>query len=385
MKLVFRCISLLLIAALFAPATALAGKKMEVGLQDDGVFLNRSYYDWTRGFANAESLHVTWLRVNVLWSQTLAPGVAAQKKAPKKATYDWSRYDALIAAAKARGIHVQITLTGPAPAWATKDHKVGPYKPSAKYFGSFAYAATQHFKKSVYRFAIWNEPNLVSWLKPLATGPYYYRHLYAAAYKNILKADKKARVLFAETSPYALKGRSTSPLGFTRAVLCVNKSYTKRNKKCPAFRADGFALHPYDARHKPTYKYPGADNVTIGTLSRLTRALDKLQHVKALRPRSKGHMPVYLTEFSYVIFKKGKRVISEKNRARYLAQAFEIARKNPRVRQTVQYQLVQPPAGSPWAFWQSYLVTPIGTHTSAYNWLKAWADRSVKKKGIATR
>ena len=91
MKLVFRCIPLLLIAALFAPATALAGKQMEVGLQDDGVFLDRNYYDWNRGFANAKSLHVTWLRINVLWSQALAPGVAAQKKAPKKATYDWSK------------------------------------------------------------------------------------------------------------------------------------------------------------------------------------------------------------------------------------------------------------------------------------------------------
>ena len=48
-------------------------------------------------------------------------------------------------------------------------------------------------------------------------------------------------------------------------------------RKCPKLKADGYAHHPYDFRHAPNFQYPGADNVTIGTLSRLTRALDRLK------------------------------------------------------------------------------------------------------------
>ena len=40
---------------------------------------------------------------------------------------------------------VVFALTGPAPAWATGNHKVGPYAPKAGYYGQFVKAAAQHF------------------------------------------------------------------------------------------------------------------------------------------------------------------------------------------------------------------------------------------------
>ena len=65
-------------------------------------------------------------------------------------------------------------------------------------------------------------------------------------------------------------------------MTCVNARY-KRAKSCPKLKADGYAHHPYDFRHSPSFQYPGADNVTIGTLSRLTKGLDKLRKSGALR------------------------------------------------------------------------------------------------------
>ena len=89
--------------------------------------------------------------------------------------------------------------------------------------------------------------------------------LYTKGYAAIKAADPAAKVLIGETAPFSKAGLSTSPLAFLRGVTCVNKKY-KRARSCPALKADGYAHHPYDFAHAPDYQYPGADNVTIGTL-----------------------------------------------------------------------------------------------------------------------
>ena len=139
-----------------------------------------------------------------------------------------------------------------------------------------------------------------------------YRKLYIAGYRAIKGVDPSAAVLIGETSPYALRGRAIAPLTFLRQLACVSKSYKLSNgcvKKAPwpgggPLLADGYAHHPYD-RHSPTYKYPGSDNVTIGTLYRLTAALDRLARVHALRQPGGLPLDLYLTEFGY--FGSGKR------------------------------------------------------------------------------
>ena len=386
MKLVFRCLPLLLLAALVAAPAAHAKTKLEIGLQDDGVFLQHHYPDPAGDpYTQAKQLHATWIRANVLWTHTLAPGLSARRTAPRSVAYDWSELDAFVNSARARGVKVQLTLTGPAPAWATKNHRAGVYKPSARAYGTWVRAVAKHFRGRVKRYSIWNEPNLISWLQPLYRVATLYRGLYRSGYAAITRVDRHAQILFGETVPYSLKRRSLSPLKFARQVLCVNAKYTKRSRTCPRLRTDGFATHPYDALHKPTYRYPGADNVTIATLGRLTHALDRFSALGALRPRGRGRLPMYLTEFSYVIYKNHKKVLSESRRAKYLVQGFETARRNPRVAELVQFQLVQPPAGSPWDYWQSYLITRAGTHAPAWTSLKTWADRAAKRKAIATR
>jgi hypothetical protein len=365
---------------LAACGTASAGPRMELGLMDEGVFLDERYYGADRGLEAARSLHVRRLRMNVLWANALTEGQAVARKAPAHPTYEWGRWDRAIARARRHGIKVQLSLTGPAPAWAAGNRRRGPFKPSAKQYGRFVSAAVKHFRGEVSRYSIWNEPNHVGWLRPLASGPALYRALYVAGYRAAVKADPRAQILMGETSPYALKGRSSSPLGFLRGVLCVDRRYRHRARSCPRLRADGYALHPYDARHSPTYRFPGADNVTIGTLGRLPAALDKLARLGALRTRRGGPMPVYLTEFGYLAY--GKKKIPEARRARYLPQAFEIARRNPRVRELIQYELVQPPKGSPWFFWQSHLIDNTGAKTKTYHALRAWARRAAAKGTI---
>jgi hypothetical protein len=265
---------------------------------------------------------------------------------------------------------------------------VGPFRPDARQFGEFARAMADHFKGRVDRYSLWNEGNYVSWLSPLAEGPAIYRALYLSGYAGIKAADPKAKVLIGETAPFALHGRSTAPLEFLRRVACVTKRY-KPDKACAAaipapggaLRADGYAHHPYDFLHGPSYKYKGRDNVTIGTLPRLTSALDRLRKAKALLGSRGRRLQLHLTEFGY--FQAGRRRISESRQAKYLPKAFAIAQRNPRVKEMLQYGLVVPPPDHAGAFFQLGIVALDGQPRPPYNALAAWVRSAFKRRSIA--
>jgi len=226
---------------------------------------------------------------------------------------------------------VQLTLTGPAPAWATSNHRIGVVKPNAKQFAKFAGAVAAHFKGRVDRYGIWNEPNWKSWLEPHKSSPTIYRGLYTGAYSAIKRADSKAQVLIGETSPLARGRAGQAPLQWLRQM--VGRSHLK---------ADGYAHHPYDYRHAPNKVSGGKDDVTIATLSRLTNELKTLAHKRLLRTPHGGVLPVYLTEYGYLVSGRFKQ--SESKAAAYTKQAFSIALHNKRVKSMLQYGLVSPPS-----------------------------------------
>jgi hypothetical protein len=349
-----------------------AAPGMEVALQDDPVFAGQSYFNREKALKKAEQLGVTRLRVNMTWS-TVVSG-AGKRRAPRRIKYNWTQYDWLIDDAARHGIRIQPALTGPAPAWATGDGRVGPYKPSAKHFRTYVKAAVQHFKGRVDRWSVWNEPNHRGWIAPLQGSGTIYRALYTTAYSTIKSVDPTAQVLIAETSPYGIGRNARSPLEWLREVTCVDGSW--RHARCGELKADGYAHHPYDFDHPPAYKYPGGDNVTISTLGRLTGALDKLAAARALRTPTGKPLDVYLTEYGY--FASGKRGLPDATRARYLPQAFKIAQSNRRVRQMLQYLLVQP-AGF-YRFFDTSILSARGGETRTFQALARWA-KDAKRKG----
>ncbi|HEX8066795.1 MAG TPA: hypothetical protein VF520_09740 [Thermoleophilaceae bacterium] len=372
---------------LAAPGTAQAAKRMEVALADDPVFLARAYYDRDRALQHARELGVTRLRVVVTWAAVLGKqGEAAEP--PAQPAYYWGWYEQLIDAAAAAGIRVQLVIAPPAPAFATGDRQIGVTRPDPKLFGEFARAVATRFRGRVDRYSVWNEPNHDGWLKPLKEAPAIYRALYQSAYAAIKGVDRRALVLFGETAPY--KGsRATAPLDFLRRTACVTRRY-KVDSKCLAaapeyargpLRTDGYAHHPYDFKHPPSYRYRGADNVTVGTLSRLSSALDRLARARALATAKRRAPLLYLTEFGY--FATGPRATAEKRRARYLPQAFAIAQRNPRVSQMLHYGLVGPPSTQSGSAFDFGLLTADGAQRPPYAPLAAWARQSMSKRRIA--
>ncbi len=375
-----------LTVSLWAPGDSHAARNMELAIQDDSLFVQgNKRFRGNKSFDYAKQIGVTRIRVNLLWAYTMPKEQYNARRKPAAINYQFTAIDQLIDRAAANGIRIHLSLTGPAPRWANAKKastQKAWYKPNAAQFGEFAGVAARHFKGRVDRYSIWNEPNWKTWLGPLKSAPSIYRSMYSRAYKAIKKADSRAQVLIGETSPYGRPGMSTAPLAFLRKVTCVNSSY-RRVRKCPKLKADGYAHHPYDFRHAPNYQYPGADNVTIGTLSRLTRALDRLKRSGALRPTRGGRMPVHLTEYGY--FASGKRSLSTKTRSRYLKQAYSIALRNGRVKSQLQYLMLVLPKGSGSTF-NTGIVSRSGKRLPQFNALRSWyrSNRGkVKRTGRA--
>ena len=362
----------LLTGFLLAPGDARAARGMELAIQDDSLFVQgNKRFKGNKAFDYAKQLGVTRIRVNLLWAYTMPKQQYNARRKPATINYDFTQIDRLIDRAASNGIRIHLSLTGPAPKWANAK-RAGTtkawFKPNAAQFGQYARVAATHFKGRVDRYSIWNEPNWKTWLGPLKSAPALYRAMYVRAYSAIKTADPRAKVLIGETSPYGRPGLSTAPLAFLRKVTCVNSNY-RRVAKCPKLKADGYAHHPYDFLHAPNYEYPGADNVTIGTLSRLTRALDRLRSSGQLRTPGGGRMPLYLTEYGY--FASGKRALPAKTRSRYLKQAYTIALRNGRVKSQMQYLLLTLPRGSGSTF-NTGLVSRSGKRLPQFNALSGW-------------
>ena len=100
-------------------------------------------------------------------------------------------------------------------------------------------------------------------------------------------------VWIGETNPYVNRHKgSTAPLGWVRQLVCADPVIT--GCKGGALRADGYAHHPYSFDRRPSAARPGADNVTLATIGKLSKQLRKLRG----RLRVTGGS-LYLTEFAY--------------------------------------------------------------------------------------
>jgi len=356
-------ITALISAGVLLPAAqAHAARHMEVALQDDQVFLNQNWYGREKAFEKAKQLGVTRLRVNFIWAHEVVN--PKRRHTPKDPGYNWWHFDTLINDAAAHGMRVEMTLTGPAPAWATRNHRVGVYKPSSRAFGRFVRDVAKHFKGRVDRYSIWNEPNWKSWLAPHSSAPHTYKLLYLAGYRAIKSEDRKAKVLIGETSPQARGRAGMAPLTFLRRMVGHSHLF-----------ADGYAHHPYDYSHSPTTRPRGRQDVTISTLGRLTHELSVLRHKRRLRTPTGHVLPLYLTEYGYMV--RGRFRLSTARQASYLRKAFSIAYHNRHVKSMLQYGLVSPPFR---VNWDTSLLNSHGHARRTFYALRSWVKHAAVAK-----
>src|SRR3954451_19693079 len=300
------------------------------------------------------------VKISVSWRALAQGAKPSNPDDPNSYPADrWAPYDAAVQGAVARGLVVFLDVNGPAPDWAARG-SAGAKRPNASAFGHFARAVGTRYS-GVKLWSIWNEPNLPVFLLPQRSStkshypvsPTLYRNLYRAAYKGLAASGHgKDTILLGELLPVGKSSHTTRssirPLEFLREVACVDRHYhafrgsAAKARGCKGFKAiplSGIAYHPYALAGGPTKRPPSSDDATIGTLSRVTRVVDRLR----ARHRFSGprRPPLWLTEFGvqtdppdFLFGAPLKRVPT------YLGMSERLAERNRRVYSYSQYPLV---------------------------------------------
>jgi hypothetical protein len=344
------------VAIAAVPAPALAKKSQLSIFQDDFVLRGSGNDARTAGLNELDGLGVDVVKLNAIW-RTLAPG--GNKKpagfdGADPADYSanaWAPYDAVVRDAQARGMQVMLMLGGLAPDWASKPGGIaGSKRPDVGEFRKFVKAVGTRYSGSytassvgdtpgpappddpdlplplpaqaspaqagtglprVDIWSAWNEPNLGNWLSPQHSGgrpyaPHHYRRLVNAADTGLSASGHGSDTfLIGELVPYGAADNRIRPLEFIREMACVNRRFRPfrgkqaRTRGCDNFHplpGTGFAHHPYTLAGGPNVKPQHRDDVQIGHLDRLVKALKKLGRKNRLEhPR----MKVWLTEFGF--------------------------------------------------------------------------------------
>ena len=332
-----------LLACLALPACAQASHSMSVTFEAPRDLRDATARDGA--FDQITSLGARSMRVILYWNDVAPSPDSATKPGvdlTDPANYDWSKYDPILAGIKDRGWGVLLTVTGPVPVWATSAKRDHVTRPSAREFQAFMTALARHYGSQVNLWAVWNEPNHPDFLLPQYStkghrplSPGIYRNLFLAAWRGLRAGGQGTdKLLMGETAPTGT-GKVVAPLTFLRGALCLDSRYRKR-KGCSNLPADGYAHHAYTTRLGPFYKPKGPNDVTIGVLSRLTRALDRAGAAGAV----KRGLRIYLTEFGIQTDPPDHIYgVPLARQAEYYAISERLAWKNTRVAQFSQYLL----------------------------------------------
>ncbi len=327
------------LALLAAPAAALASHDQTVSFEAPRDLLNPKTRDKT--LDEIQGFGVQALRVILYW-RDVAPQAKSSTPpsfdATDPAQYAWGEYEALVADAVSRHMTVLLTLTGPVPRWATLSRRDQYTRPSPEKFKQFVEAAGRQFGSRVSIFSIYNEPNHPDFLRPQffrgkpASG-IWYRKLFLAGYKGLQAAGiKHPKVLFGETAPVGTS-HVVAPIVFLDTALCIDSHSLHVHKHCNKLPAYGYAHHAYTKRQGPFYDAPNHNDVNIGTISRLTRALDRASRLHKFR----AHMPLFLTEFGIQSVPDPLYGVSQYRQNEYRAISERWAWQNPRVKWFSQY------------------------------------------------
>jgi len=364
------------VAGLAAQAAAPSPKLMK-GIYDEAQTL---YGNPDRTFPVLGQLKTQALRVNLYWGHPRFGASLARpfdfQDADEFGKYEWGIYDRLVLYASQYKIKVIFSIVG-TPKWANggKGYNVPPtnsadlkrfaYTAARRYGGSYQNAEGVYLP-AVRHWLAWNEPNNPIFLRTQfkkVAGKFVIQSArdYAKICNAVVTGVKST--LFrgnlvacgvtgprGNNSPKAPRA-SVSPLAFLRAM-----------KTAGAKGFDAYAHHPYSggASQEPTKSPPlikgkPGTAVELGNIDVLITELTRLY----------GRKPLWITEFAVQTNPPDRTFgVSNLLQARYLAQAFALARKHPRIDMMLWFLLRDE------AFldgWQSGFFTAGGKKKPSFN------------------
>jgi Glycosyl hydrolase catalytic core len=351
------------------PSPAPAARGMLVGIFDPVEPIANA----DRTFPLLVKLRVQIIRMELDWGGYVATKRPEHPSDPADPAYDWDQYDQLVQRAAKDKIKVLFTIYG-TPRWANGNTKGLNRAPRQMVFlRQFAQAAATRYSGTfklkdgtvlppVRSWLAWNEPNNPIFLQPQwgKAGDGRYLPVAARAYAQMCTAvwsGVHATHLNGEAVACGATGprgnnapRSRRPSISPLVFLAALKRYGLRH-------FDAYAHHPYYSRpaETPSTMPKSKRVVTLANIGELTKLLTTLY----------GNKQLWITEYGYQTNPPDELFgVSWKNQARYLTQAYTIARKNPRITMMLWFLLRDEKRLSGW---QSGLFTATGRKKPAYD------------------
>jgi len=381
--------ALFAVAGLAVSAATAASKKpattksthLLVGINDE---VDTLYGNPATAFTTLKTLKTQVLRVNLYWGGTkwavANSGRPHDPTDPGDTAYNWALYDRLVQYAHDNGIQVLFSILF-TPGWANggKARTVPPT--NAKDLENFSYAAAERYSglwipptwqqnpslgigstplPKVNMWTAWNEPNNPLWLTPqykkvgnkwrVESARNYAKicnAVMAGVHSRFLGPLPDEHVACGVTGPKgndapATARASVDPLTFlTEAHRFGMKSF------------DVYAHHPYADKGTEAPSY-----VPTGKQKRRVQ-LGNINNLLALVTKYYGPKHLWITEYGYQTNPPDKTLfgIPWTTQAKYMAQAYAIARKNPRIDMMLWFMVRdEPNIGG----WQSGLATVTG-------------------------
>ena len=339
-----------------------------VGIQDDAQTL---YGNPLTTFPVLKNLRVQIVRINLQWGGRY--GVANNRRPvhpqdPADPAYDWSLYDRADHYAAQYGIKLLFTILF-TPKWAGRGSQNDPPN-NMNDLRNFAYAAAERYSghyiaindndeeplPEVKMWLAWNEPNNPLWLKQTSGGRFVSPREYAGICNAIFTGVHATnfageKVACGATGPRGnnqprSSRPSMSPLAFMRAA-----------RKAGMRHMDAFAHHPYYSNPAQTPSTPPRDRSSI--------QLANMRVLISLSNRLFGRKPIWITEYGFQTPPDRLFGVSYAQQARYVSQAYAIARRTPQVAMMVWFMLKDDTNIG--AGWQSGFITARGKHKPSFN------------------
>ena len=346
------------VALLASAASAGASPGQLALIQDDAAFVEGRRGDPRALLHEARhELGADIVRANLYWrAVSPAPGANSKPRGfgvgdPSSRRYRWAMYDQFVANARAAGLRVHLTITGPTPDWGSREPRRCRegciWKPNSRLFGKFVKAVARRYRGQVRYWSIWNEPNHFGWLLPQYSHRHrvrysarMYRSLWYRGYRAIRRYDPARRrsVLFGELAPFA------SPRAFFHSSMCIDRRgrpLRSRRQRCPRrplkLPVGAIAHHPYPhgASVHPLSPVRGRSNLTIAYMPRLKRSM-RLAARHGRMPRGRS---IFLTEYGIQSRPPDPFGASPRQQARWLNESERLVWRDRRVKSTAQYEL----------------------------------------------